>query len=363
MTMKIADTTLQPFRPSAAEDPRWAAVVTRDRAADGTFYYSVATTGVYCRPSCASRLANPKNVHFHGTADDAERAGYRPCKRCRPRELSVEQLHARAVARVCERVKASESAPNLATMARWAKLSPYHFHRVFKALTGLTPRAYVDGIRGQRVRHALAEGRHTVTAAIYEAGFNSSGRFYERADGLLGMTPSRYRNGGAQAEIRFAVGQCSLGSVLVAQSQKGICAISLGDDPETLVGELRSHFPRATLIDGGEEFEATVARVVRLVESPRIAADLPLDIQGTAFQQRVWQALRAIPVGTTASYAEIAERVGMPTGARAVARACAANPIAVAIPCHRVVRTDGALSGYRWGLERKRTLLRREGTT
>ena len=290
--MNVSDTGAQRSRPATAQDPRWTVVVARDRAADGTFFYSVATTGVYCRPSCASRLANPKNVRFHCTADDAERAGFRPCKRCRPRDLSVEQQHARAIARVCQRVKASESAPNLATMARWAGLNRYHFHRVFKALTGLTPRAYVDGIRGQRVRHALARRRYTVTAAIYEAGFNSSSRFYERAEGLLGMTPSRYRNGGAQAEIRYAVGQCSLGAVLVAQSKKGICAISLGDDPKALLSDLRSRFSRATLIEGDKDFEATVARVVGLVESPRIAADLPLDIQGTAFQQRVWEALR-----------------------------------------------------------------------
>ncbi len=257
-------------------------------------------------------------------------------------------------------IETAEKTPTLAALAKRAGLSPYHFHRVFKATTGVTPKAYAAARRAKRVRDELA-GSRTVTEAIYDAGFNSSSRFYEASGQFLGMSPTDYRSGGAEAEIRFAVGQCSLGSVLVAQSTKGVCAILLGDDPETLVRDLQDRFPRATLIGGDRAFEQTVARVIGFVENPALGLDLPRDVRGTAFQQRVWAALRRIPVGSTASYAEIASRIGAPKGVRAVARACGANSLAVAIPCHRVVRTDGALSGYRWGVQRKKTLLAREG--
>jgi AraC family transcriptional regulator of adaptative response/methylated-DNA-[protein]-cysteine methyltransferase len=239
-------------------------------------------------------------------------------------------------------------------------MSPYHFHRVFKAVTGLTPKAYAAARRAVRVRDELAEGTNSVTQAIYGAGFNSSGRFYAKAEEMLGMTPTAFRKGGDAAAIRFAVGECSLGSILVAATEKGVCAILIGDDPDELAHELQDRFPRADLIGGDAAFEALVARVVGFVEAPALGCNLPLDVRGTAFQQRVWQALRAIPAGETASYAEIARRIGAPGSARAVAQACAANNIAVAIPCHRVVRNDGALSGYRWGVERKRALLARE---
>jgi AraC family transcriptional regulator of adaptative response/methylated-DNA-[protein]-cysteine methyltransferase len=237
----------------------------------------------------------------------------------------------------------------------------YHFHRVFKAVTGVTPRGYAAAHRTKRVRSELEKRSKTVTEAIYDAGFNSGGRFYETSDHLLGMTPRNYRAGGANTDIHFAVGECTLGSVLVAQSAKGVCAILLGDDPDALVRDLQDRFPRATFVGGDPEFEQTVAKVIGFVEQPAIGFDLPLDVRGTAFQQRVWQALRQIPAGSTASYAEIAERIGAPSRARAVAQACGANALAVAIPCHRVVRTDGSLSGYRWGVERKRSLLEREG--
>jgi AraC family transcriptional regulator of adaptative response/methylated-DNA-[protein]-cysteine methyltransferase len=239
-------------------------------------------------------------------------------------------------------------------------MSPYHFHRVFKAVTGLTPKAYADAHRATRVREHLGRGR-PVTEAIYDAGFNSNSRFYERADRVLGMKPASFRDRGANTTIRFAVGQCSLGAILVAQSARGVCAILLGDDPDALVRDLQDRFSRARLEGGDASFEAVVARVVGMVESPRIGHDLPLDVRGTAFQQRVWQALREIPAGATATYAAVAERIGAPRSVRAVAQACAANPLAVAIPCHRVVRRDGNLSGYRWGVERKRVLLEREG--
>jgi AraC family transcriptional regulator of adaptative response/methylated-DNA-[protein]-cysteine methyltransferase len=238
-------------------------------------------------------------------------------------------------------------------------MSPYHFHRVFKAITGLTPRAYAAAHRAERVRRELGRSR-TVTEAIFDAGFNSGGRFYATADELLGMTPTDYRAGGARNEIRFAVGECSLGSILVAQSTKGVCAILLGDDPDELARDLQDRFPRADLIGADGEFEKLVAKIVGFVEAPAVGLDLPLDVRGTAFQQRVWQALRKIPAGATASYSDIARRIGAPKSVRAVAQACAANAIALAIPCHRVVRNDGALSGYRWGVERKRALLARE---
>ncbi len=340
-------------------DPRWVAVVARDPKADGQFFYSVKTTGVYCRPSCASRRARPENVAFHATSAAAERAGFRPCKRCKPNQPSRAAQHAATVARICRRIESAATLPNLASLAREAHLSPYHFHRVFKAVTGLTPRGYAAAHRATRVQRELARSA-TVTDAIFDAGFNSGGRFYATSNEVLGMTPTDYRAGGARNEIRFAIGECSLGSILVAKSIKGVCAILLGDDPEALARDLQDRFANATLIGGDAKFEALVAKVVGFVEAPALGLDLPLDLRGTVFQQRVWQALRKIPAGATASYREIAARIGAPKAVRAVAQACASNPIAVAIPCHRVVRHDGALSGYRWGVERKRALLARE---
>jgi AraC family transcriptional regulator of adaptative response/methylated-DNA-[protein]-cysteine methyltransferase len=340
-------------------DPRWASVAARDRSADGTFYYSVRTTGVYCRPSCAARLANPRNVQFHPTTADAERAGFRPCKRCKPDQSPLGEQHAAKVADSCRLIADADETPTLAALAAAAGLSPYHFHRVFKAVTGLTPKDYATAHRTRRVRDQLSRSS-TVTEAIYGAGFNSNSRFYEKSGEMLGMTPSDYRAGGTNTEIRFALGECSLGSILVARSAKGVCAILLGDDPQALLRDLQDRFPQAGLIGGDAGFEALVATVVGFVEAPGLGLDLPLDLRGTAFQQRVWQALREIPVGATASYTEIAKRIGEPKAVRAVARACAANALAVAIPCHRVVRNDGTLSGYRWGVARKRALLESE---
>ena len=348
--------------PATENDARWKAVVAHDRQADGTFYYSVDTTGVYCRPSCASRRANPKHVRFHRTTAEAERAGFRPCQRCKPDQPPLEQIHAAKIAEICRVIESEEQTPGLAALAKRAGLSPYYFHRVFKAVTGVTPRAYAAAHRARRIHEELDKRSKTVTEAIYDAGFNSGGRFYETSGQLLGMTPTDYRAGGAgDIEIRFAVGECSLGSILVARSAKGVCAILLGDDPDALVRDLQDRFPRATLVGGDAAFEETVAAVIGFVEAPRVGLDLPLDVRGTAFQQRVWQALKEIPVGATASYAEIASHIGVPNAARAVAHACGANALAVAIPCHRVIRTDGSLSGYRWGVERKRRLLEKEG--
>ena len=340
-------------------DPRWTAVVARDAAADGTFFYSVKTTGVYCRPSCAARLARPENVSFHPTRADAERAGFRPCKRCKPDQPPLAEQHAATVADVCRLIESADPVPSLEQLARHAGMSSWHFLRVFKAVAGVTPRAYAAAHRARRLRDQLDQGG-TVTDAIYDAGYHSSSRFYAQADAVLGMTPSRYRAGGADTVIRFAIGECSLGAILVAASSRGVCAILLGDDPDALARDLQDRFPRADLIGADADFERIVARVVATVEAPGLGLDLPLDVRGTAFQQRVWQALRDIPAGDTASYAQVAQRIGMPKAARAVAQACAANALAVAIPCHRVVRNDGNLAGYRWGVERKRTLLDRE---
>jgi AraC family transcriptional regulator of adaptative response/methylated-DNA-[protein]-cysteine methyltransferase len=345
--------------PGGVDDTRWAAVLARDPAADGDFFYGVLSTGVYCRPSCPSRKPRRDNVRFLASRGEAERAGFRPCKRCRPDRPSLDQDHAAKVERACRIIESSETAPTLEELAARVGVSAFHFHRIFRRITGLTPKQYGQARREQRVREALGRGR-PVTEAIFDAGYGSNGRFYEKSAAVLGMTPGRYRSGGAGACIRFAVGECSLGSILVAGSERGICAIALGDDPETLVRDLEDRFPRAELIGGDRDFERLVARVVGMVESPGAAVDLPLDVRGTAFQQQVWRALREIPAGSTASYAEIARRIGAPKSARAVARACAANPLAVAIPCHRVVRNDGGLSGYRWGVARKRTLLERE---
>jgi AraC family transcriptional regulator of adaptative response/methylated-DNA-[protein]-cysteine methyltransferase len=344
-----------------SDEERWNAVVHRDPNADGAFYYSVLTTGVYCRPSCGARLPRRENVQFHASREDAEQAGFRPCKRCRPDEPPRAVQHAAAVAKACRLIGTAEETPSLDQLAEAAGMSGFHFHRVFKSITGMTPKAYATAQRAQRVRSELSRGS-TVTEAIYGAGFNSNGRFYATASNVLGMTPKRFQAGGDGERIRFAVGECSLGSILVAATGQGVCAILLGDDPDALVRDLEHRFPKAQLVGGDADFEQTVAKAVGLVESPRRGLDLPLDVRGTAFQQRVWQALREIPAGSTVTYAQVAARVGAPKAVRAVAQACAANAVAVAIPCHRVVRRDGGLSGYRWGVERKRALLDREAS-
>lgn len=340
-------------------DPRWRAVRGRDASVDGRFVYSVKTTGVYCRPSCAARAARAEHVEFHATVEAARRAGFRACKRCKPDLPPLAQRQSELVVELCRLIERSESTPTLAKLAAHAGLSTFHTQRLFKAATGVTPRAFAAAQRARRVQENLQRSP-SVGAAMHAAGFQSTGRFYAQTQDLLGMQPAAYRAGGAKETIRFAIGECSLGSILVAATERGVCAILLGDDPQALAQDLERRFPRAELLGGDASFEERVAGAVGLVENPRANSKLPLDIRGTAFQRRVWEALRSIPAGATTTYTRIAERLGAPRSVRAVANACAANPLAVAIPCHRVVRRDGDLAGYRWGVERKRELLERE---
>ncbi|WP_082502517.1 bifunctional DNA-binding transcriptional regulator/O6-methylguanine-DNA methyltransferase Ada [Methylobacterium sp. Leaf100] len=346
--------------PAAIDDACWAAVAARDPAAEGRFVYAVHTTGVYCRPGCGARTPRRDNVSVHATPAAARAAGFRPCLRCRPDDPPRAERHAEAVARACRRIGEAVEPPALAALARAAGLSPFHFHRVFKAITGVTPKAYAGAVRAERLAAALPAAG-TVTEAAYAAGYGTAGRFYAAAGQHLGMTPGVFRKGGAGVAIRFAVAACALGFVLAAATERGLCAILLGDDPETLAQDLRVRFPRADITGADADFAAWLAAIVAFVAAPQGGLPLPLDIGGTAFQQRVWAALRAIPPGRTATYADIARAIGRPAAVRAVALACAANAHAVAIPCHRVLRTDGALSGYRWGVARKAALLAREG--
>jgi AraC family transcriptional regulator of adaptative response/methylated-DNA-[protein]-cysteine methyltransferase len=298
-------------------------------------------------------------VAFHDSRAAAEQAGFRPCLRCKPDQPPLAERQAALVAQACRLIDEAEEAPDLDALAAAVGVSRFHFHRMFKAVSGITPKAYANAARARRVQEGLAR-QVSVTAAMYSAGFNSSGRFYAQSPAVLGMKPSSFRAGGAGERIRFAIAECSLGPILVASTAQGICAILIDDDPDFLVKDLQDRFPKAELIGAEPEYEQVVSRVVGLVEQPSVGLELPLDVRGTAFQQRVWQVLRAIPSGRRVTYAELAELAGVPRGARAVASACAANAIAVAIPCHRVVRNDGSISGYRWGVDRKAALLNRE---
>lgn len=359
--MKNRAQSREPGAGEHAADCYWAAVCAKDASFDGTFYFSVSTTGIYCRPSCPARPAKRAHVRFHATRADAEAAGFRPCKRCRPDAPPLRQLYAERIARACRLIEVAEQTPELAELAATAGLSPYHFHRVFKAAVGITPKAYAMACRSTRLREYLGSGA-SVTDAVYNAGYGSSSRFYAQTKEVLGMTPTRYRRGAAGETLRFAFGESALGKVLVAVSSQGVAAILLGDCADALNEDFAARFAGATLVSADAQLEETVSVVVRFVEATDTNLALPLDIRGTAFQHQVWEALRKIPAGTTATYAEIAKKMGRPTATRAVAAACAANPLAIAVPCHRVVRSDGGLSGYRWGVDRKRALLNREKT-
>lgn len=337
------------------ETARWNAVVSRAPELDGDFYYAVRTTGVFCRPSCASRRPRRENVEFFDSATAAVRAGYRPCKRCRPDESRPETPSDRAMVEACRLLSENESM-RTKDVARAVGLSDSYFQRVFKKQLGITPQQYRRRVLAERARGTIAQSG-SVTESVYRAGYSSSSRFYEGIGKELGMSPAAAHVGGTGEQIQYAVTQCSLGWILVAWTERGVCEVSLGDDDVSLVSQLTAHFPRATLeaSEAGEWADAVVEAVD--MSSP---TRIPLDIRGTAFQERVWQALRKIPKGETRTYAEVARSLGQPNGARAVARACATNPLAVVVPCHRVVRKDGRASGYRWGLERKDALLRRE---
>lgn len=343
----------------AVDAERWQALRLRDKHFDGEFVYAVRTTGVYCRPSCASRPARRENVVFFDTTHQAAAAGYRACRRCQPDGPSLDARRHEAVLQACKALERSASGIKLAELAQAAGMAAHHFHRVFKAVTGVTPKAYFQALRARRVQTAL-QGADTVTQALYDAGFNSSSRFYEGEGASLGMSPRAFRTGGAGQQIRYAVEPCALGVILVAATPKGVCAIEFGDSAHALVQRLHARFPKAGFEPGDPDFRGWVGCLLQYVERPQGALDLPLDVQGTAFQRQVWDALRAIPCGQTSTYSDVARAIGRPKAVRAVASACANNVLALAVPCHRVIRGDGQLAGYRWGVERKAELLQRE---
>ncbi|MGF1476995.1 MAG: bifunctional DNA-binding transcriptional regulator/O6-methylguanine-DNA methyltransferase Ada [Geminicoccaceae bacterium] len=352
-------TTAQSGPLYATDNERWQAVLARDPDADGMFFTGVLTTGIYCRPSCPARHPKRENVRFFDLRRDAEAANLRPCKRCRPDRPSLAQERVRLVEEACRRIEEADEAPNLETLAATSGLSAHHFHRVFKAVTGLTPKTYAKARRAEKAKDTLKTSRN-VTEAIYDSGYASSGRFYDDASADLGMTPSAFRAGGPGVPITYAIGRSPLGHLLVARTEKGVCAIRLGETEAELLASLRSTFPKARIEHDPMELSPILEKILAFLDEPAAGLDLPLDIRGTAFQRRVWQALRAIPAGVTASYQEIAKAIGSPKAVRAVAGACASNPVALAVPCHRVVRANGELGGYRWGTERKAQLLARE---
>jgi AraC family transcriptional regulator of adaptative response/methylated-DNA-[protein]-cysteine methyltransferase len=337
----------------------WDAVAARDRSMDGVFYYAVLTTGIYCRPSCPSKRPRRENVVFFRVRDAAEQAGFRPCKRCKP-DAAAANPNAQLVEKVCRYIDARPGQPvTLEALSRALGISPFYLQRTFKALTGITPRAYSDSRRLDSLKAGLREG-HSVTRSLYDAGYGSSSRLYERASAHLGMTPSRYRKQGTGVTIHYTIAPTSVGQMLLAATERGICAVHFGDSPATLEHALRAEYPKAEIARSDRKLKDQVKALREIIQG-KSTGSLPLDIQATAFQRRVWEELQAIPRGSTKSYSKIAADIGQPKAARAVARACATNPVAIAIPCHRVVREDGAMGGYRWGLDRKKKLLALEG--
>ncbi len=343
-------------RKFSTNEQRWEALVGRNSEADGAFFYGVKTTRIYCRPACASRLPNRENVLFFDSYTAAENAGFRACKRCQPQINLPRQQKVEMIANICKQIESSEDSISLEKLATTAGFSPFHFQRLFKEIVGISPKQYEMALRAKKVRHELA-GNSSITQAVYNAGFRASSSFYNQATEILGMQPMDYRKGGTGVTIRYAVKPSDLGWVLVAATEGGICAIQFSDDSKTAIAQLQECFPKALFSANDPEFDRWVEEVIAFIKTPQPELNLPLDIQGTVFQQKVWQALRAIPLGKTASYAEIAQRLGNPKAVRAVARACATNNIAVAIPCHRVVGSNGSLTGYRWGIDRKQALL------
>jgi len=338
---------------------RWQAVIQRNPESDNEFVYGVVTTGIYCRPVCPSRMPNRENVQFFETPQMAEDAGFRPCKRCTPQNMTAPNTALDAVTEACKIMDESETAYTLNQLADVVGLSPYHFHRLFKRTVGITPKQYAMEKRKERMRTNLQK-ESTVTEAIYNSGYDSGSRFYEKAETTLGMKPSEFQKGGEGQSIRYGIVQSYLGWVLVAVTERGVCQIDFDDSSEILKMRLGNNFPKASLLDEDSTITKIIEQTLTFLEVPVQKFDIPLDIQGTAFQRRVWKALQDIQPGTTASYGDIAKNIGNPKAARAVAQACASNNIAIAIPCHRVVRSNGDLGGYRWGIERKQKILKRE---
>lgn len=352
---------MTPAADFTSDSHRWQALVERDAQAVGTFVYGVTTTGIYCRPTCPSRQPNRENVRYFENWQMAEHHGFRPCRRCNPRDRTANDASVERVIRACAMIEEADHAPSLNELAAAAGLSPYHFHRIFRKAVGVTPKQYAMEFRLQRMRRNL-EKSGTVTESVYKSGYESNSRFYEKATKTLGMKPSTYRKGGKGMTIRYGIVQSYLGWMLVAATEHGICRIDFDDTPGELHTRLRTAFPAADFLENDQEFRTTINQTLAFLEEPGQGLPLPLDIQGTAFQRRVWAALQNVPAGSTVSYTELAQRIGNPKAVRAVARACAANHLAVAIPCHRVVRKDGDPGGYRWGLDRKKTLIQREST-
>lgn len=344
-----------------SESSRWQAVTQRNPAANGKFVYAVTTTGIYCRPACPSRMPNRENVRFFDCWQMAQTAGFRPCKRCTPQISQVPDATVEIIARACRLIESAERELSLTCLAKAVGLSPYYLHRRFKKVVGVTPKQYAMENRSTRARSYLQQD-FAIADAAYEAGYESSSQFYKMAADSLGMKPSVYQKGGGKMSIRYAIVRSYLGWVLVAMTERGICKIDLDDSRAVLEARLKAEFPEAKLQGDAPEFEEIISQTLTFLETPERNFELPLDIQGTAFQRQIWAKLQSIPPGSTVSYAELAKQIGNPKAARAVARACAANHIAVAIPCHRVVRGDGNLAGYRWGIERKQALLARESS-
>lgn len=349
--------TLDPTDPYGTDDARYRAVETRDKAADGVFILAVKTTGVYCRPHCPSRTPKRQNVLFYLRPEEARAAGFRACRRCNPDASVPRDPRLDAVRAACRMIESAEdTAPTLEDLGDAAGLSPFHLQRTFKAVMGITPRQYWDARRVGRLKANLKAGEG-VASALYGAGYGSSSRLYEKAGAQLGMTPASYGKGGAGAVIAYAFGDTALGRLIVGATPSGICFVGLGTDDDALLEELRGDYPKAALAADPDGLGETVAEVAAALEGKEPHAGLPIDVRGTAFQRQVWEALRAIPMGETRTYSELAAAIGHPKAVRAAASACANNPVALIVPCHRVVGSDGAMRGYRWGVDRKRALL------
>ncbi|MCC6614744.1 MAG: bifunctional DNA-binding transcriptional regulator/O6-methylguanine-DNA methyltransferase Ada [Anaerolineae bacterium] len=345
--------------PTLNDELRWQATIQRDTRYDGAFVVAVKTTGIYCRPSCPAIKPKRQNVTFYMLSEAAEAAGFRACKRCRPQTCPPVDPQVAMVHQACRQIEQHEAIPSLSELAESIHVSPYHLQRTFKSMMGITPHQYANARRTGTLKALLKEGK-PVTDALYEAGYGSSSRLYAQSDAQLGMSPSIYRKGGEGMDIRYTIQPCALGRALVAVTERGVCAVYLSDDDRVMTDALRAEFPAAQLAADSLEVCEWVGQVLEQLNGWAPHPDLPFDLQATAFQQRVWQALREIPLGETRTYQEIAVSLGTPNGARAVAKACADNRIAVLIPCHRVIRSDGSLAGYRWGIERKEKLLARE---